>query len=77
MFRRLKNTVHPALANLSPEERRRLFWGIYPLLMIGVLTPGLRMVGMPFWFTFSVQVVALIGMIWLFVRALRKAKKAE
>lgn len=77
MFRKRKESVSTALAHLSPGERRRLFWRISPLLMIDFLMPALHEAGVPFGLTLVMQALALIGMLWLFVRALRKANNGK
>lgn len=74
MLRRLKDALPP---KFNPEDRRRLFW-IFPLLMVDVLMPAAHaMARVPFGVTFTLQVLAIIGMLWIFVRALRRANKQD
>ena len=80
MLRKLRDALPP---NLSGEDGRRLYWGalvwMLPLEMVAVLVPlAHQVLHFPsLGFTLSVQVLVIVGILWIFVRALRKANKGR
>lgn len=77
MLRRLRTAVLDAVPpSLSPEGLQRLFW-VFPLAMVGALVPLAHVVlhTMPFLFAFSVQILALIGILWISLPVLKRANR--